>query len=45
MRYVFKAALLAAASLIALPVAAQETEDDLVITATRQPSEAERSTR
>lgn len=41
MRHVFKAALFAAVSLIALPSAAQEA-DDLVITATRQPSEAER---
>lgn len=42
MRYMFKAALLAAVSAITLPAAAQETEDDLVVTATRQPSEAER---
>jgi vitamin B12 transporter len=42
MRYVFKAALLAAVSLTALPAAGQEGDDELVITATRQPSEAER---
>ncbi len=42
MRYVLKAALLAAVSFVALPAAAQDIEDDLVITATRQPSEAER---
>jgi vitamin B12 transporter len=42
MRYILKSALLAAVSLIALPAAAQETDDELVITATRQPSEAER---
>lgn len=42
MRYMCRAALLAAVSLIALPAAAQEADDDLVITATRQPSEAER---
>lgn len=42
MRYMYKAALLAAVSLVALPAAAQEADDELVITATRQPSEVER---
>lgn len=41
MRYLFKAALLAAASLSALPAYAQETPDDLVITATRVSGDAE----
>lgn len=42
MHYVLKAALFAAVSLTALPVWAQDTDDDLVITGTRQPAEAER---
>jgi vitamin B12 transporter len=42
MRYLFKAALFAAASLTALPAFAQEADDELIVTATRQPSEAER---
>jgi len=41
MRNAFKAALLAVTSLIALPAHAQD-EDDLVITATRAPTSAER---
>lgn len=43
MRYVYKSALLAAASLFALPAYAQPSSDpDIVVTATRLPAEAER---
>jgi vitamin B12 transporter len=42
MRYVFKAALLAAVSFTTLPAHAEDGDDDIVVTATRQPTEAER---
>ena len=45
MRYGLKAALLAAASIFALPAVAQEQqeqEEDVVVTATRVPTQAER---
>lgn len=42
MRYVVTAALLVALSLTTLPGWAQDIDDDLVITGTRQPAEAER---
>ena len=42
MRYLYKAALLAAASFSALPAHAQQTESDIVVTATRIPGKAER---
>ncbi len=42
MRKLYKSALLAAASLIALPAYAQVAEGDIVVTATRIPGEAER---
>lgn len=42
MRYIFKAALFAAVSLTALPAWAQDADDDLVVTGTRQPALADR---
>lgn len=43
MRFVFKAALVAASALTALPAHAQDSDDEqVVVTATRQPTEADR---
>ncbi len=42
MRFVFKAALVAASALIALPADAQDDANEVVVTATRQPTESNR---